>query len=303
MITGEDAVEIAGLPRIVDSGQGGLLDILVPRDFARSSEILFSYSKRVSGGAGTALAIATLDVEGARLRDVRVLFEMDRGTRRGQHFGSRIVEAPDGHLFLTIGDRGISERAQDLGYHNGKVIRIARDGSVPADNPFVATDGALPEIWSYGHRNPQGATLDLDGQLWTSAHGAKGGDEINRIAAGNNYGWPVISYGENYNGSKIGVGTAAEGMEQPVFYWDPSIAPSGHMVYSGALFPDWRGDHFIGSLKFGLIAKVDPDGWTETRFEWPETGRVRDIVEGPDGAIWYLDEVEGAAFRVTPAGD
>jgi glucose/arabinose dehydrogenase len=192
--------------------------------------------------------------------------------------------------------------AQDLSVHNGKVIRINRDGSVPADNPFVGTQEARPEIWSYGHRNPQGATLDLDGNLVTAEHGARGGDEINRIRPGANYGWPVISYGRQYSGGRIGEGTQRSGMEQPEFYWDPSIAPSGMVVYSGRMFPDWRGNILAGSLNSDFIARLGGSPLRELdRIAGPETARVRDVREAPDGSVWFLSVGQGAIYRLTPA--
>ena len=185
--------------------------------------------------------------------------------------------------------------------HNGSVLRIARDGSVPRDNPLVGRDDALPEIWSWGHRNPQGLALDAEGRLWLHEHGARGGDEINRVERGVNYGWPVISYGRHYSGAKIGEGTAKPGMAQPEFYWDPSIAPSGMAIYSGALWPEWQGHIFAGSLNSDLIAQVGGDPLREIdRISGPATGRVRDVAEGPQGALWFISEAEGAIYRMTP---
>ncbi|MFV2002334.1 MAG: PQQ-dependent sugar dehydrogenase, partial [Paracoccaceae bacterium] len=236
-----------------------------------------------------------------RLENLRVIFEVRPGIRSTLQFGSRIVEARDGMIYLTIGEGDQPADAQDLSVLGGSVIRIRRDGSVPRDNPFVATPGARAEIWSYGHRNPQGAALDLDGNLWLNEHGARGGDEVNSIRRGANYGWPVISYGREYSGAKIGEGTSKPGMEQPDFYWDPSIAPSGLMIYSGKLWPAWRGDFFIGSLKFDYLSRLDPDdGWSEERIAGQATGRVRDVREAPDGSIWFLSDNEGAVFRITP---
>ncbi|GAW35109.1 soluble aldose sugar dehydrogenase YliI precursor [Roseovarius sp. A-2] len=292
---------IKGLPEIAVRGQGGLLDLLVPRDFAQSREIYFTYSKPQSGGAGTAIARARLDPGADRLSDLSVIFEMVPGSTGGRHFGSRLVEGRDGYFYATTGDRGDRPSAQDLGRENGSVIRIARDGAVPSDNPFVDTPGAQPEIWSYGHRNPQGAALDGSGALWLVEHGARGGDEVNRVEKGANYGWPVISYGRHYSGAKIGEGTQKEGMKQPAHYWDPSIAPSGMMIYQGDMFPDWRGDIFVGSLKFDMISRLDGSPLREVeRLESSETSRVRDIIEGPDGAIWFLSVGQGAAYRITP---
>ncbi len=298
---GGKVVPVRGLPQITVVGQGGLLDVLVPQDFARTGEIVFSFVKTVQGRPVTALAAAHLDLPSARLSRVRVLFEMRSPSAGGRHFGGRIVEARDGRLFLTLGERGARDQAQNLANHNGVIVRINRDGSVPADNPFVKTAGARPEIWSYGHRNPQGAALDLAGQLWVDEHGAKGGDEINRIRRGANFGWPVIAYGVHYSGAKIGEGTHKAGMEQPAHYWDPSIAPSGLMIYSGRLWPQWRGHFFVGSLKFGYIARLDQGaGWREEALKSAETGRVRDIREAPDGSIWFVSVSRGALYRITP---
>lgn len=301
-VAGGRAQTVAGVPDVAAVGQGGLLDVLVPRDFATSREIFLSFAKpQPRGGAGTALARAVLSEDGASLRDLRVIFEMAPGSRGGRHFGSRMVEGRDGMIYLTTGDRGDDDTAQDRARHEGSVLRIARDGSVPGDNPFVGQPDVQPEIWSYGHRNPQGAALDADGRLWVVEHGARGGDEINRVERGLNYGWPVISYGRHYSGARIGEGTEKAGMEQPAHYWDPSIAPSGFMIYSGALWPEWRGDMFTGSLNSGLISRVDGERLREAeRIEGPETDRVRDIREGPDGAIWFISENNGAIYRMTP---
>jgi len=300
-VDGDQRREISGLPQVATAGQGGLLDLLIPRDFVQNRTLFFTFSKPQSSGAGTAIFRATLAPGADRLTDGRVIFELEPGSSGGRHFGSRIVEGRDGFLYATIGDRGDRPSAQDLSRQNGSVIRIARDGSVPADNPFVDSDGAQPEIWSYGHRNPQGAALDADGTLWVNEHGARGGDEVNRVRRGANYGWPVISYGKHYSGARIGEGTHKEGMEQPAHYWDPSIAPSGMMIYQGDMFPDWRGDMFVGSLKFDLISRLSGSSVTEAeRIESPETQRVRHIVEAPDGAIWFLSEGQGAAYRMTP---
>lgn len=293
-------VRVAGTPEVFARGQGGLLDVMVPRDFATSREVFLSFSTSQPGGAGTALGVGRLTASGDALEDFRVIFEMTDGGGRGQHFGSRIVEAADGTLFLTIGDRGEASLAQDRSRHNGSIVRLNRDGSIPPDNPFAGQEGVRPEIWSWGHRNPQGAALDAEGQLWAVEHGAAGGDEINRIEPGVNYGWPVISYGLNYDGSPIGEGTAKEGMAQPAFYWDPSIAPSGLAVYSGRLWPEWQGAFLVGSLKFDYIGVVDRDDWSEERLRTRETGRVRDVREAPDGTIWFLSVERGAVFRIAP---
>ncbi|MDJ1008103.1 MAG: PQQ-dependent sugar dehydrogenase [Paracoccaceae bacterium] len=303
-VDGQSVTNIRGVPRVRDAGQGGLLDVMVPRDFAASREVFVTFAMPQGAGEGTALAKGRLSEAGNRLENVEVIFEMSPGSEGGRHFGSRVVEGADGYLYISIGDRGDRPSAQDLRRHNGSIIRIARDGSVPDDNPFVGEAGVQPEIWSYGHRNPQGMGVAPDGTIYTAEHGARGGDEVNRIERGVNYGWPVISYGTHYSGARIGEGTEAAGMAQPEFYWDPSIAPSGLMVYSGRLWPEWEGDIFVGSLKFGLISRLDTEGGIREveRIEGPETERVRDIREGPDGAIWFLSVGNGALYRVTPGG-
>jgi aldose sugar dehydrogenase len=295
------ATRLSGLPEVEANGQGGLLDVMVPRDFDRTREIFLCFAKRQGRGAGTALASAKWEEGSDRLAGLRVLFEAAPGASGGRHFGSRIVEAPDGRIFLTIGDRGDDMSAQDLSNHNGTVVRINRDGSVPADNPFVSTPGARPEIWSYGHRNPQGAALDADGNLWTAEHGARGGDEINLVRPGANYGWPVISYGRHYSGRRIGEGTERPGMEQPEFFWDPSIAPSGMVVHSGRMFPEWRGHILVGSLNSDHVARVGGTPLREIeRIAGPETARVRDVREAPDGSVWFLSVGQGAVYRLVP---
>lgn len=297
-----DTHPISGVPEVFAEGQGGLLDVMLPRDFADSHEVFLSFAIPQTEGAGTALGVGRLNFEHQRLEAFRVIFEMTPGSSGGRHFGGRIVEARDGTIFLTTGDRGDRPSAQDRSRHNGSVIRILRDGSIPPDNPFAAGGGGQPEIWSFGHRNPQGAALDLEGNLWVNEHGARGGDEVNRIEPGANFGWPVIAYGRHYSYLPIGEGTHKEGMEQPAHYWDPSIAPSGLMIYSGRLWPEWRGHFFVGSLKFGYIARLDPDqGWAEEQLQSEETGRVRDVREAPDGSIWFLSVIDGAVYRVTPA--
>ncbi|MGB6118605.1 MAG: PQQ-dependent sugar dehydrogenase [Mesorhizobium sp.] len=303
---GKLSAPLAGLPEIAASGQGGLLDAAVAKDFATSGLIFFTFSEPGPGGAGTAIASAILKADGGepRIDDVKVLFSMEKKTGRGQHFGSRIVQHPDGTILFSTGDRGDGPRAQDMGDAAGAILRINRDGSVPADNPYAAgQNGALPQIWSKGHRNPQGFTVDATGRLWTVEHGARGGDEVNSPEAGKNYGWPTISYGVNYIGTKIGEGTQAPGLEQPLFYWDPSIAPSGLIVYEGEMFPEWKGDLITGSLKFGQIARLDrtEDGkiGKEERFLDGEFGRIRDVNLAPDGSILLLtDEADGRIIRL-----
>lgn len=299
---GGEKTEVAGVPEISRTGQGGLLDLVLAKDFDQTRELFLSYAEPVGLGQRTALAVARLSEDAHRLENLRVIFRLSNATDSGSHFGGRIVEDTTGALFLTIGDRARSSLAQDPKEHNGKVVRVNRDGSVPADNPF-ANGPLLPEIWSMGHRNPQGAALDEKGRLWTVSHGAAGGDEVNQPRPGRNYGWPVISYGTHYSGASIGIGTSAPGMEQPRHYWDPSIAPSGMMIYSGKLFPAWKGDIFVGSLKFDHISRLDRDDEIITGEERLFNGayeRIRDVREGPDGAIWFLSVGNRALYRVTP---
>ncbi len=300
-IIGGNVQEIGGLPDVFAEGQGGLLDLVLARDFAMTRELFLTFAEPREGGAGTALAVAKFAESAPALTNLKVIYRMNTTSERDIHFGGRVVEARDGTLMLTNGERGNGDLAQDMNADNGKVIRVNRDGSIPSDNPFVA--GILPEIWSLGHRNPQGAALDANGRYWTVEHGAKGGDEINHPEAGKNYGWPIITYGLNYDGNKIGIGTNAPGMEQPAFYWDPSIAPSGMMIYSGKLIPAWAGDIFVGSLKFDMISRLEVSGDKVSEAErlfqdiYP---RIRDVREAPDGAIWFLSVGDGAAYRISP---
>lgn len=291
---------ISGVPKVEADGQGGLLDVLVPRDFAENQQIFLTFAKKQPGGSGTAVARAKLDLARNALLDVQTIFEIASGSTGGRHFGSRLAEGPDGTLFVTVGDRGDRPSAQDLTLHNGSVLRISKNGNAPSDNPFVDQSGALPEIWSYGHRNPQGMGFDTSGNLWAVEHGARGGDEVNLVQKGNNYGWPVIAYGRHYTGGKIGEGTEKAGMEQPEHYWDPSIAPSGLMVYDAEVFPEWQGDIFIGSLKFDYISRLSGANLTEVEaLKSPETKRVRDLRQAPDGSIWFISEDRGAIYRLT----
>ena len=249
---------VAGLPDIASGGQGGLLDVATSPDFADSGLIYLTYSERRDGGVATSAARGRLvEVEGRyRLDNVKVIFRQQPAVRGRRHFGSRLVFANDGTVFITLGDRGQSD-PQDMATHFSKVVRINPDGSVPKDNPFLGQPGALPEIFSNGHRNVQGAALNPQtGELWTVEHGAAGGDEINQPQAGKNYGWPIISYGRHYSGRRIGQGTSKTGLEQPVYYWDPSIAPSGMTFYSGDLFPEWKGNLFVGALKFRQLRRL-----------------------------------------------
>jgi len=310
LVSAEGAVSapIPGLPRIYASGQGGLLDVAIDRNFAQNRTIYVCFADPVKGGGQTSLARARLDTEGSpRLSEVKTIFRQEGPPSSRNHWGCRIVQTPDGNLFLTTGDHSNHrDEAQKLTGHLGKVIRIAPDGSVPKDNPFVGRKDARPEIWSYGHRNMQGAALHPQtGKLWIVDHGARGGDEINIPEAGKNYGWPVISYGVEYSGAKIGTGTRRAGMEQPLHYWDPSIAPSGMAFYTGDQFPDWRGNLFVGALAGQALVRIELDGekvGKEHRLLRGLGQRIRDVRQGPDGALWLLtDASNGRILRVTPA--
>lgn len=300
---------VANVPEVYAQGQGGLLDVALDPQFSRNNTIYFTFSDPSPEGAGTAIASARLVRQGEpRLEDVKTLYSMSPKTDSGRHFGSRIVIDPGGNLFFTIGDRGDRPRAQDPMDPAGSVLRIAPDGSIPADNPFADGSKARPEIWSIGHRNAQGAALHPDtGELWTLSHGARGGDEINKPEAGKNYGWPEISYGRHYSGGKIGVGTSAPGLEQPLYYWDPSIAPSGLDFYTGDAIPEWKGNLFAGALKYQLLSRLVLDGdkvVEEEQLFAEEYGRIREVRSFPDGALWFLtDESDGAIYRISrPAG-
>ncbi|MEK1888169.1 MAG: PQQ-dependent sugar dehydrogenase [Phyllobacterium sp.] len=306
---GQVSAPVAGVPEVAAKGQGGLLDVVLAPDFTENGRIYFTFSEPGKGGAGTALASAKLvrTENGGALDGVIILASMHKKTNKGQHFGSRIVVAPDGKLFVTMGERGDRQRAQDFKDEAGSVLRINADGTTPADNPFADGEKALPQIWSKGHRNPQGATWDpVTQSLLTVEHGAQGGDEINQPRAGKNYGWPVISYGKDYSGAKIGKGTKAAGYEQPLYYWDPSIAPSGLAVYQGKMFPEWQGDLLVGSLKFATLVRLDRDEHgkigSEERLLKDAFGRIRDVRVGPDGSVYLLtDEADGKIIRLTRA--
>jgi len=298
---------LANTPRAYTSGQGGMLDVAIDPDFAASKLIYFSYAESGEGGAGTAVARGRLDRAANTLDNVEVIFRQFPKTSGGRHFGSRLVFSPEGHLYITVGERGERERAQDFTVNRGQVIRINRDGSIPSDNPFVGRPGYRPETWSVGHRNPQGAARHPEtGNLWINEHGARGGDEVNIPLAGRNYGWPVISYGVHYSGLKIGEGTHKDGMEQPVWYWDPSIAPSGMAFYTGDRFPKWQGNAFVGALKYQLLTRLTLDGEKVVAEERMLDGlnkRIRAVVDGPDGYLYILvDENPGQVYRIEPAG-
>ncbi|WP_232302447.1 PQQ-dependent sugar dehydrogenase [Elstera litoralis] len=295
---------LTGVPQVVARGQGGLLDVALDPQFADNKLVYLSFSEGGPGGAGTAVARGTLTASG--LDDVRVIFRQSPKVNGTAHFGSRLAFAPDASLFITLGDRfSYRDSAQDLTSTLGKIVRVRRDGSPPSDNPFLTRSDAKPEIWSYGHRNVQGAAINpATGQLWTIEHGAQGGDELNRPQAGKNYGWPVITFGKDYNGSKIGIGSKAPGMEQPVQYWDPSIAPSGLLFYTGKAYPGWTGSLFTGSLKFGALVRMTLQGETvvsEERLLDAMGERIRDVRQGPDGLIYLLtDSAEGRVLRLNP---
>ena len=299
---GTVSAPLSGVPQVAASGQGGLLDVLLDRDFATNRVLYLSYSEPGDGGAGTAVARATLGEAG--LSDVKVIFRQVPKVPGGRHFGSRIVQAADGHLFITTGDRGNPSLVQSMTSTIGKVIRIAPDGSVPKDNPFVGRGDARPEIWSLGHRNAQGATLHpTTGRLWLHEHGARGGDEVNVPQAGKNYGWPVITLGVDYSGAKIGEGRAKEGLEQPIHSWTPSIAPSGMAFATHPSFGEWQGDLFVGALAGARLMRLEVEGERVVREEALLTDlgeRIRDVRQGPDGALYLLtDGAGGQLLRLT----
>jgi aldose sugar dehydrogenase len=298
---------VQGVPEVDARKQGGLLDVVLDPDFAANRTIFLSFSEpRPEGGNGTSVARARLSGDGSKLEEMKVIFRQQPAIESEAHFGGRIAFAPDGNLFVTLGERYVMrDSAQDLGTDLGKVVRITKDGAPAPGNPFVGKQGALPEIWSYGHRNAQGAAIEpATGLLWTVEHGAQGGDEINRPEAGRNYGWPVITYGKDYDDSKIGEGTAKAGMEQPLHYWDPSIAPSGLAFYEGAMFPQWKGDLLVGALKGQKLVRLDVENGKIVGEEAMLTDlgeRIRDVRVGPDGAVYLLtDNPQGRVLRVTP---
>ena len=295
---------IGGVPQVYARGQGGMLDVELDPAFAENQLIYLAYSEPGSPGGGTAVARARL--AGDRLEQLQVIFRQTPKLDSGHHFGSRLVFLEDGTLIVTLGDRNQRKHIADLKSHVGKLVRINPDGTVPADNPFVGDNAYAPEIYSLGHRNAQGAARHPDtGELWTAEHGARGGDEINNPQPGRNYGWPVISYGREYSGGKIGEGTAKPGLEQPVYYWDPSIAPSGMTFYTGDKFPAWRGNLFVGALKYQLLVRLTLDGdrvVAEERLLEGLDQRIRDVVQGPDGLLYLLtDESDGRILRLAPA--
>lgn len=304
---GDVSEPIAGVPEVHAQGQGGLLDVAVAPDFEQSRRIFLSFAEPRENGNGTAVARAVLDESNENLSDVEVIFRQRPSWRSRGHFGSRIVFALDGTMYVTLGDRQTGEarvNAQDPSNHIGTVVRINLDGSVPDDNPFAEGEEGAPEVWSYGHRNLQAADRHPEtGELWTIEHGPRGGDELNRPEPGKNYGWPTITYGVEYSGSKVGEGiTENAGMEQPVYYWDPVIAPSGMDFYESDLFPAWQGDLFIGGLASQQVTRLVMEDGRVVAEEWLSIGhRVRDVREGPDGAIYLVtDEGNGKVLRIIP---
>ncbi len=301
---GKTSAPLKGLPKIAAGGQGGLLDLALSPSFASDSLVYFSFSEPGQGGNSTAVARGRLGSDA--LENVQVIWRQVPKVDSQLHFGSRIVFAPNDIMFITTGDRyNQRPKVQDLSTTIGKVIRLKTDGSIPTDNPFVNREGARGEIWSYGHRNIQAAALHPQtNQLWTVEHGARGGDELNHPQAGKNYGWPVITYGIDYSGVKIGEGTAQAGMEQPVYYWDPVIAPSGAIFYTGDAFKDWQGDLLIGSMTPGGLVRLELEGGKvvkETRYLGELRERIRDVQQGADGSIYLItDSAKGRVLRLQP---
>ncbi|MFI5407944.1 PQQ-dependent sugar dehydrogenase [Kaistia sp. UC242_56] len=302
---GSVGTDIAGVPEVDAAGQGGLLDVALAPDFDTSQEIFVSFSEPRDGGNATSVARAKLvrDDKGARLEGLTVIFRQTPAFRGNNHFGSRLVFGPKGELFVTVGERSnaaVRVQAQDIASGLGKVFRIDRNGAALPDNPFVGTEGALPEIWSLGHRNMQSATLDGQGRLWTVEHGPRGGDELNRPEAGKNYGWPEVTYGIDYSGAPIGAGKTAEiGTEQPVYYWDPVIAPSGMAYYHGETFPHWQGTFLVGGLVTQAVVVLHMDNDRVVAEEHVPVGaRVRDVKAAPDGSVLVVTETRGGSSRI-----
>lgn len=306
--TGELGDPITGLPAVDAGGQGGLLDVALSPAFGSDHTIYWSFSEPRDGGNATSVARGVLSDDQSRLEQVRVILRALPTYDGHMHFGSRLAFGPDGMLYVTLGERSdkpMRPQAQRLDSHMGKILRIKPDGSVPADNPFVDKPGALPEIWSIGHRNIQAAAVDTQGRLWDIEHGTNGGDELNLIVKGKNYGWPLVAYGEEYSGQPIpGAVTASDGYEQPVYYWDPVIAPSGAQFYTGDAFPAWRGSLFIGALKEKRLVRLtlENDRVTGEEHLLADRGqRVRDVRQGPDGALYVVtDDMKGELWKIAP---
>ncbi len=301
---GAVSAPLTGVPNVSARNQGGLLDIVLDPGFQANRLVYVTFAEPRSGGNGTSVAKLRLNAGGTGFDQSQIIFRQEPTYNGGHHFGSRIVFDRSGALFVALGDRyDLRDQAQNRANTIGKIIRIATDGSIPADNPGLKREGWLTSIWSIGHRNVQGAALHpVTGKLWTAEHGARGGDEINIPEAGKNYGWPVITYGRDYSGAKIGEGTEKAGMEQPVFYWDPSIAPSGMAFYTGDRFPEWKGNVFVGALAGQLVARLTLDGEkvvAEERLFVGMNKRIRDVRQGPDGYLYLLtDQADGEVLRV-----
>jgi len=305
---GESGQPIAGVPAVDARGQGGLLDVALSPGFPTDNTVYWSYSEPRQGGNATSVARGVLSADGARLADVRVIFRALPVYDGDKHYGSRLAFGPDGMLYVTLGERSdkqIRPQAQQLDSHMGKIVRIAPDGSVPKDNPFVGKAGALPEIWSLGHRNVQAAAFDSKGRLWEVEHGANGGDELNLVERGKNYGWPLVAFGEEYSGAPIpNAVTDREGYERPVYYWDPVIAPSGMQFYSGDAFPTWRGSVFVGGMRALSLVRLTPKNDRVTGEEHlliDRRQRIRDVRQGPDGALYVVtDAANGELWKIVP---
>lgn len=297
---------ITGVPKVDAGGQGGLLDVALSPDFASDRTIFWSYSEPRGNGNATSVARGVLSEDRKSLQQVKVIFQAKPAYNGGAHFGSRLAFGPDGMLYITLGERSsleIRPQAQHLDSHMGKTIRIAPDGSVPKDNPFVGQAGALPEIWSVGHRNIQSAAFDADGKLWTVEHGPRGGDELNLVEKGKNYGWPLVTFGEEYSGKPVPNSvTTREGFVDPIYYWDPVIAPSGAQIYTGDAFPEWRNNLFIGGLKAQRLVRlqIENDRVTGEEHLLADRGqRIRDVRQGPEGALYVVTD-QGELLKISP---
>jgi glucose/arabinose dehydrogenase len=309
--SGQLSPPLAGIPEVFAQGQAGLMDVMLARDFTKSRRIYFCYAEPAAGGGGN-IAVAhgqlTEDGRTTRLAAVKIIFHQQGPASSGNNIGCRMAQADDGNLFVTLGDHfSASEMAQTLDNHIGKIVRITPDGKAPPDNPFVGKQGALPEIWAYGLRNAEGLAFNpADGKLWEQENGPRGGDEINIIEKGKNYGWPVVSFGVNYDGTPVGTGKSQmPGMQAPVWHWTPSIAPSGMAFYTGDLLPGWKGSLVNGALKFELLSHLTLKGDSAVKEERLLDGlreRIRDVRQGPDGALYVLtDNSSGRILRVAPA--
>lgn len=305
---GTKSPAVSGIPAVDGRGQGGLLDVEIAPDYTSSGLIYWTYYEPRNGGNGLAVARAKLnDGAAPSVSNMQVIFRMQPTLESTLHAGGRLVFTPDGKLFITLGERSVPEgrmQAQELDSHFGKIVRVQPDGGVPSDNPYVSTDGARPEIWSSGHRNVLAAALDAKGRLWEAEMGPKGGDELNLVERKKDYGWPTIGYGEEYSGQSIHQATQMNGLEQPVYYWDPVISPSGMTIYSGSLFPEWRGDIFIGGLSSTALIRLmirDDKVVGEERLLTERRARIREVVQGPEGALYLLtDDTNGQLLKLVP---